>query len=76
MKPEQLARRLARNVRRLRADTGRSVESIAEDGDLHWRLWQKVEAGGHNPTLSTLARMASALGVEPGQLLAGKRGGP
>jgi DNA-binding Xre family transcriptional regulator len=37
---------------------------------LHWRLWQKVEAGDNNITLGTIARIAEALEVDPRDLLA------
>jgi hypothetical protein len=37
---------------------------------IHWRLWQKVEAGDTNITIRALARIAAALDVDPRDLLA------
>ena len=37
---------------------------------MHWRLWQKLEAGDTNVTLRTLVRVAAALDVDPRDLLA------
>jgi transcriptional regulator with XRE-family HTH domain len=47
-----------------------TLEEIAHRATLHWRHWQKVEAGEVNLTLATLVRLASALDVEPARLLA------
>jgi transcriptional regulator with XRE-family HTH domain len=49
---------------------GLTLEEAAHRGDLHWRHWQKLEAGEVSPTLRTLARLAETLRVEPGDLLA------
>ena len=35
---------------------------------MHWRLWQKIEAGDTNITLRTLSRVASALSVDAREL--------
>jgi len=40
---------------------GITVEEAAHRGGLHWRHWQKVEAGEVNVTLETLALLADAL---------------
>jgi transcriptional regulator with XRE-family HTH domain len=64
----RLRRRLATNVRALRTEKGFSVETAAHDGEMHWRHWQKVEAGEVGVTLRTLAKLALALGVEPADL--------
>ena len=36
---------------------------------MHWRHWQKIEAGEVGITLRTLAKLSVALGVEPFELL-------
>lgn len=41
----------------------------AERAGMHWRLWQKIEAGDTNATLQTLVRLAKALGVDAADLL-------
>lgn len=68
MTPARALRLLARNLRRLRGET--SVERAAAASEMHWRLWQKVETGRHNPTLATLTRMAAGLRVELHELFA------
>jgi len=36
---------------------------------MHWRHWQKIEAGQTNVTLFTLVRVADALNTDPSSLL-------
>lgn len=66
---KRLRRRLAANVRGLRTEKGLSLEAVAHEAAMHWRHWQKVEAGDVGVTLRTIAKMAVALGVEPADLL-------
>lgn len=66
----RLRRRIATNVRRLRKEQELSVITAAESVGVHWRLWQKIEAGDANLTLWTLVRVADALDVDPRDLLA------
>lgn len=65
----RLRRQLARNVRSLRTARKLSLEQVAHDAGMHWRHWQKVEAGEVGITLRTLAKLAVGLGVEPSVLL-------
>lgn len=68
--PERrLRQKLAANVRRLRQDAGLTLEEASHRAGLHWRHWQKVEAGEVNVTIGSLARLAGALDVEPARLL-------
>ena len=64
----RLRRRIALNVRRLRAERRLSAIEAAERVSMHWRLWQKIEAGDTNITLRTLSRVASALSVDAREL--------
>lgn len=66
----RLRRRIATNVRRLRNAQELSVIDAAESVGLHWRLWQKLEAGDNNVTLYTIVRVAEALDVDPRDLFA------
>ena len=66
---ERLLRRLKRNVRTLRHAVNLTVEAAAARADVHWRHWQKIEAGEVNATLATITKVASALGVDPQHLL-------
>ena len=69
LEEKRLRRRLAANVRALRTERGLSVEAAAHEGDLHWRHWQKVEAGEVGVTLRTIAKLALALGAKASDLL-------
>lgn len=68
MTPAELLRRLAVNVRRLRTAASLTVKQAAERAEMHWRHWQKIEAGQNNATLSTIVRVAAALHVTPAEL--------
>lgn len=59
----RLRQKLASNVRRLRKDRGLTIQDASDRVGLHWRTWQKIEAGEANATLQTLVRFAEALAV-------------
>lgn len=68
--PEKaLRRKLASNVRRIREDRGLTLEEAGHRAGMHWRHWQKIEAGEVNATLRTLSRVAVVLGASPAELL-------
>ncbi len=62
------------NLRQAREAQGLSQEQLAHLAGLATRHLQKIEAGQVNVTLRTLARLGSALGVEPGRLLIAREG--
>lgn len=62
---QRLRRRLAANVRALRIAQDRTVEAVAHDAGMHWRHWQKIEAGEVGLTL----RSTVALNVSAAELL-------
>jgi transcriptional regulator with XRE-family HTH domain len=64
----RLRTKLAENVRSVRQKRGFTMEESAHRARLHGRHWQKVEAGEVNATLSTLLRIADALGVTVAEL--------
>lgn len=64
-----LRRRVAANVRRLRLAQGLTLEVAAERADLNVRHWQKIEAAQMNLTISTLVKLANALGSTPADLV-------
>jgi transcriptional regulator with XRE-family HTH domain len=64
----KLRRRFAANVRRLREEGHLSLEEAAHRGEMHWRHWQKIEAGEVSATLRTITKVGIALGVEPSSL--------
>jgi transcriptional regulator with XRE-family HTH domain len=61
--------RLRSNVRSLRHAAGLTLKKAAERAEMHWRHWQKIEAGEVNLTLQTLVRVAEALRVDVAALL-------
>lgn len=65
----RLRRTLAANLRRHRADARLTLEEASHRAGMHWRHWQKLEAGEVNATLRTLARLGDALGTAPFELL-------
>jgi XRE family transcriptional regulator, regulator of sulfur utilization len=64
-----LRRRVAFNLARLRADRGLTFEQLGTRSGLHWRHLQKIEAGESNVQLLTIARLASGLCIDVGDLV-------
>ena len=67
MHPTQ--RTLMMNIKRLRKQKGWTQEVLAENARLSWGYIARLEIGRHDPSLSTLVKLAKALGVKPGKLL-------
>ena len=60
-----------RRVRAARHAKGESLETLAAGSALHWTFVSRVERGQGNVTLRSLLRLATALGVDPAELVAG-----
>ena len=58
------------NIRRLRKAKGFTQEQLAHEAGVAMRYVAGVERAEENPSLKFLVRIAEALGVEPGTLLA------
>jgi transcriptional regulator with XRE-family HTH domain len=69
----ELERVLAANVRRLREAQDLTQEKLAQKAGLAMRYVSGIERGEENPTVSTLAKLAKALGVHPSVLLSEQR---
>lgn len=67
---------LAVNVRALRLELGWSQETLAEHAALDRTYVSQIERGIGNPSLETMARLASALQVNVADLLSRRRAGP
>jgi transcriptional regulator with XRE-family HTH domain len=67
----QIARRLAANVRRLRAEAGLSMQALADASGVSRRFLVEVEAARANASLATLGALADALGVDFATLIGG-----
>lgn len=62
--------RLARNLRRLRAEKGWSQEEFADRANIHRTYVSDIERGARNPTITVVERLAVPLGVTVSELLA------
>lgn len=62
---------LGRRVRERRVELDLSQEKLAERSQLHWSYLGQVERGQNNLTLHSILRVAHALEVDPGTLVAG-----
>jgi transcriptional regulator with XRE-family HTH domain len=66
---DTLLQRLQRNICYLRSELNLTIQEAAERAGMHWRHWQKIEAGKNNTTLETLTKIANCLGADPQELL-------
>jgi len=60
---------VGKNVKRIRTENGWSQEEFAFETGLHRTYVSGIERGIRNPTVTIIARMAEALGVEANELL-------
>jgi DNA-binding XRE family transcriptional regulator len=60
---------LARKVKDLRSSLMMSQTNLAEDAGIRRALVSDIERRAANPTLESIVRIATALGVEPADLL-------
>jgi transcriptional regulator with XRE-family HTH domain len=63
--------RFGRNLSRARARAGLTQEEVNWRSGVHPTELSKMEHGSRDVHISTVARLASALGVSPGELLDG-----
>jgi len=68
--------RFGAEVRRRRQALGWSLEELADRAALSWRYLSSVETDQRDPSLSTITKIAKALGAEAGELLGVKVLGP
>jgi len=62
---------LGQRVRSARLNLGWSQEALALEAEINRTYIGSLESGQRNPALATLARLARALGVDLGVLVAG-----
>jgi transcriptional regulator with XRE-family HTH domain len=67
--PEDTAGALARNLRRLRADRGLTLDELARRAGISRSMLIQIEQQRVNPTLATLVRVAQALDVGLAELV-------
>jgi transcriptional regulator with XRE-family HTH domain len=71
MPPVTPEERFAANLRRQRLANGLSQEQLAAKTGLHPSEVSRLERAVREPRLGTIAKLAHALGVSAGKLLAG-----
>jgi XRE family transcriptional regulator, fatty acid utilization regulator len=60
---------LGRNLRHARAGAKLTQEEVAERSGVHATEVSRIEAGKRDPRVSTVERLAKALGTSPSDLL-------
>lgn len=68
MQPQQ---QFGANLRRLRLAAGLSQMQLGDRAGLHFSEISRLERGLRDPRLTTVVRLARALGVPPAELLPG-----
>ncbi len=63
-KQDQICLQFGRKVRKLREEQGYSQESFAEKVEIHRTYIGGIERGERNPTITTVYKIAKALGVD------------
>ena len=74
MEPHDFVQDFGELVRELRLGQGLSQEDLADRAGLHRTAVSFIERAQRSATLETVARLASALGVEPAELMPKLRG--
>jgi transcriptional regulator with XRE-family HTH domain len=72
--PEPLsaaAAEFGKRVRQHRQERGLTQEQLATRSGLHWTFVGQVERGRRNITLHNILKLATALGVDAGELVTG-----
>lgn len=62
-------RRLVMKIKQLREQKGWTQEALAKRAGLSWGYIARLEIARHDPSLSTLVKLAEALKVTVGELL-------
>ncbi len=68
---DQAVAQFATNVREARRRSGQTQEDVSAGSGIHPTEVSRIENGERDARVSTVFRLASALGVTPGQLLDG-----
>jgi transcriptional regulator with XRE-family HTH domain len=66
----RVLRGVGARIRAARIDAGLSQEQAAAQAAIDYKRWQRLEEGSVNPTVRTLVRVASALGLSFWELVA------
>lgn len=71
--PEPCCADFGRRLRRLRLERGLSQERLAEIAELDRTYVSSCEAGRRNATIKTITKLATALEVDPADLVSDRR---
>jgi transcriptional regulator with XRE-family HTH domain len=66
---KELNKRVAMRLKRLREERGLTQEQLAKRSGMSHGYLARLEIGMHDPSLSTLAKLAKALKVPVGELV-------
>jgi transcriptional regulator with XRE-family HTH domain len=64
-----LKKRIGKNLKRIREAKGLSLRELSYECSIGHARISEIESGKLNIRVSTLAELAEALGIEPGELL-------
>jgi transcriptional regulator with XRE-family HTH domain len=64
-------RRFSQNLRQHRTKLGLSQMQLGDKANLHFSEVSLLERGRRDPRLTTIVKLARALGIKPGRLLDG-----
>jgi transcriptional regulator with XRE-family HTH domain len=66
---EKLIRKFGRNLKEIREKKGVSLRDLALEADLSANTISEIELGKRDPRMTTVVKLASALGIDPADLL-------
>lgn len=69
--PTPLQRELGDRIRQRRDELGLTQAALAFKSEIHYSYIGSLETGGRNPSVDLLARLAKALDMDLGDLVAG-----
>lgn len=69
---DKIIREFGRNLYKIRKSKKLSLRKLAAEADMEHKHIEHIEKGEINPTLTTIAALAEALGVDPCALLSPK----
>jgi transcriptional regulator with XRE-family HTH domain len=64
-------KRLGAQIRLIRNEKDLTLEEAAEKGGMSWKHLQAIEYGNKNFTVTSLFRLAKAMGVDPAVIVSG-----
>jgi len=66
---ERIIQAFGQALKRIRLEKGYSTRELADRAEMNLGNLSDLELGKKNPLLTTVVRLADALGVDPGELL-------